>query len=42
MEDRNDRLYRPYKIMGKSVLVYPNEMDSGTLGKEPGFIRAGK
>ena len=39
---QHDRLYRPYEITGKGILVYPNEMVYHDMGKDPDFARAGK
>lgn len=39
---QHDRLYRPYEITGKGIVVYPNEILYHDFEKEPDIIRIGK
>jgi len=39
---QHDRLYRPYEITGKGMLVYPNEMIYSDFEKDTDISRAGK
>ena len=39
---QHDRLYRPYDITGKGILVFPNEMVFQDFGKQSDFLPAEK
>lgn len=39
---QHDRLYRPYEITGKGILVYPNEMIYSDFGEDIDISRSGK